>query len=55
MKTAEILAKYMVKNWHSCPVPDSVTVENCCCWGGNLCAKCIVKHANDLDNDKKKG
>ena len=47
-EAAILLAKFIVENWHHCPVNAEVTVSNCDCWGGENCFLCIKKHADQL-------
>lgn len=44
----EALAEFICYNWHCCPVPADIP-EDCDCWGGEKCLKCIQRHAFDLE------
>lgn len=54
------LAKFIVTNWHFCPVLEDIPVQNCCCWSNDkywnedkdFCAKCIMKNAVYLDKEE---
>lgn len=48
----EKLANFIVKNWHFCPLPDEVSEERCEGWGSKMCAKCILKHADEIGGKK---
>ena len=42
------LAAFIAENWHHCPVDENITIKDCCCWGGDHCTECLVKHATKL-------
>lgn len=44
------LAEFIVKNWHSCPIPVPI---NCKCgFQGNSCIECLLQHSNLLPLSK---
>lgn len=52
---AEILATFIVQNWHYCPIDEEAEVKNCEGWAGCMdefsqkqCVNCIMNHANDI-------
>lgn len=47
-KKAEILAGFIVENWHYCPIPESIAVEECDGWKSDMCAECICNHTDEL-------
>ncbi len=47
-ESAKLLAKFIVDNWHHCPIREDVPVEDCDCWGSENCYLCIRKHADQL-------
>lgn len=60
MTKAEILATFIVQNWHYCPIDDEVPVKDCEGWTGcsdgfnqTKCVKCILKHTDDIFIMKK--
>ncbi len=47
-EAAKLLAKFIVENWHHCPVSDEIHVDDCECWGCDNCERCIQRHADNL-------
>lgn len=48
-QTSDLLAAFIVKNWHFCPVDENYNVPECECWGSEMCQQCIKKHADQLN------
>ena len=55
MNRTEMLAKFIVKNWHFCPVPGEVEEDKCCGWQEEGCEKCIVRHAAEMAGEDRHG
>lgn len=51
-QAAVLLAKAIVKHWHSCPIDDKLFEENRCpnCegWGGEKCQACLIRNAEHI-------
>lgn len=42
------LAKYIADNNHFCPIKESINIQECECWGSEMCAQCILKNRKYL-------
>ena len=49
MTKAEVIASYLVQNWHYCPIDDEVNIPECEGWRVcKKCVKCILKHSDAI-------
>ena len=47
-EAAKLLAEFVAKTWHYCPVDENITIDNCGGWRSYMCAECIRKNAKNL-------
>jgi len=45
---AELLADFIVTNWHHCPINEDIEVLECDGWQCDHCKICIRRHADKL-------